>query len=1117
MRLTTIFIFLASLSVSAGGYSQNVSISEKNVSLVKVFKIIEEQTGYDFFYDVSVMEKSKNVSIKVSNVPIEEALSICFRGQPLTYIILSKTIVIKSTAESKVALPDFNIPPPQITVRVVDSIGNPLNGATVSNKTKKKSVVTNAKGIAVLNADEGDELEVSYVGYLSYSIKVTSKFANSTVDIMLKPSYAAMSHVVISSGLVNRRAESFTGAATTVTREELLRAGNQNVLQSLKNIDPTFRIVENLSLGSDPNNMPEVILRGKSSMPDLNGSYSGTNPNQPLFILDGFEVTIQRIYDLDMNRVKSITLLKDAAAKAIYGSKAGNGVVVIETNQPQSGKMKVSYTGNLNIEAPDLTGYNLMNASEKLRWEKEHSMYYAGYTPTSNNLDILYNQRYQDVHTRGVNTYWLSKPLQLGIGQKHNLMLEGGDTLMRYGASFFYNNIEGAMKGSSRKTYGVNVNLSYRYKTLNFKNQIDVQQNNSNNSPYGSFSSYVSMNPYFQVDSAGGFKKILGDATAIYNANWDLVNNPLYNASLPIIDRSKYVQVSDNFFLEWRILPSLRFTSGIGYTYQKNGSDYFLPPSHTNFINYTESNGLINYKGNWTASDGSSSSIESNIGINYNLSRHKHFFFVNSTLNISDMKAQSRTVLAEGFGSDNISDISMASYYQRSGSPSGSDNHIRSIGVVGIANYAYDNRFLLDASYRTSASSIYAANSRWGNFWSLGAGWNIHNERGFHLDNIFQQLKLRGSFGYTGSQNVDGFSSLATYNYVSTSYTGVKGVVLRALPNTSLGWQKNLDYNIGLDFAILNNRLSGRVELYKKITTNMVTSMTTPPSAGFTSYIANLGKIVNTGYEFALRYQVYNNAAKRAFVNLSVTGTQNINRLKDIGDAFKSYNDEQNKTVSNTNQLYTKPVSRYINGQSLTSIWAMHSLGIDPASGNELFLTKDGQRTYTWNADDLIIAGDSEPKINGTVSVNGGYKGFILSLTCSYRFGGKLYNSTLVERLENVDGRSNLDKRILSAWTKEGDISLYKKPQARSGAAVSTVTYTKPTTRFIQNNDEIYFSTINISYDVNSRKVLSAIGFERLRATFYTNELLRISSIKVERGTSYPFARNFSFSLQATF
>jgi hypothetical protein len=382
--------------------------------------------------------------------------------------------------------------------------------------------------------------------------------------------------------------------------------------------------------------------------------------------------------------------------------------------------------------------------------------------------------------------------------------------------------------------------------------------------------------------------------------------------------------------------------------------------------------------------------------------------------------------------------------------------------------------------------------------------------------NVFQVLKIRGSMGYTGSQNVYSYNSIATYDYRDITYSGYKGAVLKGLPNPNLDWQKVMDYNIGLDANLLDDKLSLRFDVYEKTTDNLLQSVDATPSTGFSSYMANIGKTVNKGVEVAVRYQVFNNPAKNSYVNVSVTGTSIKNRLVKLSDAFASYNSAVDQNASMTEQLQTKPVVRFYEGQSLDAIWAMRSLGIDPATGEEVFLDARGNITYDWSASDLAIVGDLQPKLNGTLGINAGYKGITLSVMGNYKVGGQLYNATLVERVENIDGRSNLDKRIYDAWSKPGDIAIYRKPLITTNST-PTHSLTRPTSRFVQNNDEFYLSSVNLGYDFMNKAFLRKLSLQRLRVTGTMNDVLRISTIETERGTNYPFTRNFSFALNASF
>lgn len=381
--------------------------------------------------------------------------------------------------------------------------------------------------------------------------------------------------------------------------------------------------------------------------------------------------------------------------------------------------------------------------------------------------------------------------------------------------------------------------------------------------------------------------------------------------------------------------------------------------------------------------------------------------------------------------------------------------------------------------------------------------------------------------GYTGTQNLDPSQSRARYEYYDYTYSDKIGAQLVAIPNDKLRWQRNKDYNFGTDIQI-KRFLTLRADYYIQRTEDLLSNISLPPSTGFLSYTENLGVIENRGYEFAVQVTPWRDDAKGAYLSLSFTGLHNNNKIKKIYDIFKNSNEEQNDALENFDDdedvtsldviekyinRFTKPATLYYEGCSMTAIWGVRSLGIDPASGREMYLTKDGESDYYWSAEDQVVIGDSSPKLSGSLGLNAGYKGFSLSLACSYKFGGDLYNQTLITRVENVTGIDNLDRRILDAWQQVGDVAPYRVTVLDSRNA----NYTRPTSRFVQRNNELYISSLNVGYDFQQNSWIRKLALERLKISFYMNELLRVSSVDIERGTSYPFARNFSFSLQATF
>ena len=1104
MKMFLFFIFVFSLGVSAMSYAQEkrVTLKMHDVSLEKVLLELKKQTAVRFFYSMDKIKEIQHLSVNAWEKDLDELLDELLKNTDLAFSYLDDIIVIKDRIKGDHQTVD-QVTSMKIKGQVKDSKGTTLPGVTVTVRGTTMGVVTNGDGEFGLALPQGDKVTLvfSFIGMKSREIVYSGQ---AFLDVVLEENVTEMEEVVV-NGIFERKKESFTGSATVIRKEELMRSGSQNILQNLKNIDPSFRIVENLDYGSDPNRMPEIQMRGQQGIPDIKGSYEG-NPNQPLFILDGFEADLTTVFDLDMNRVETVVLLKDAAAKAIYGSRAANGVVVIETRKPEPGTLKISYKGDLNVTVPDLTGYNLCNAYEKYIIEKVHDVY--GMEKQHPEFAFFreqhLNQILEEVN-RGVDTYWLSKPLHVGVGHRHSLYLEGGDERIRYGVDLMYNDINGVMKGSDRKTFTGGFTLSYRYKNLLFRNQFDVSLNRADDSPYGAFSEYTKLNPYWTpYDENGELKSILG-TTGGGGLRETVWGNPLYNAQLNTKNFSKYTELTNNFYLEWNILKSLKVVGRLGLSKRWDVREDFYPASHTKFLEYTEDRFFE--RGSYEKKDGDSHSVRTDINVNYSLLASLHQLFVNAGFNLQEDKAQSVGFKVEGFPNDKMDFIAFAKQFPENSRPSGSESVSRELGILLALNYSFDDRYLADFSYRATASSMFGKDKRWGQFWSAGIGWNLHREHFMENVDWLKQFKLRASTGYTGAQNFNSYQALATFSYYgSQAYDSWVGSYLMGLPNDDLKWQKTRDYNVGFDLNLFS-RFTARLDYYVQNTEDQLLDLTIPPSMGFTSYKENLGSTQNEGVELKLNGQVWADARKDRYLSLFFTIAKNKNKIKKISNALKSYNDEQDDKFSNGES--NKPALRYVEGQSVNAIWAVRSLGIDPASGEEMWLTKDGKITSVWKAEDQVVCGDATPKCNGTFGLNMDYQGLFLNFSFSYQLGGQIYNQTLIDRVENADVFMNVDKRIYDAvWTK---------PDERVAFQFRPFETVKPTSRFVQDLNELRLSSLNVGYDFKHCAFLKRIGLERLKASFYMNDVFRASTVKLERGLEYPFAHTYSFSLQATF
>ena len=985
---------------------------------------------------------------------------------------------------------------------VTDTDDFPLPGAHIIIKELEMAAVSDMNGefSVLLPVSKQVTVEFSFVGMQSV-VKVYDGKQNQLNQVIRLKSNEELEEVVV-TGLFDYNSKTFTGSAVSYTQEDLKSIGNSNVLKIIQSLDPAFFVESNSINGSNPNHMADITLRGNASFGGLQGEYAG-NPNAPLFILDGFEASQEQIFDLDMNRIKSVTILKDGAAKAIYGSKASNGVIVVETILPEAGRLRVTYTGDLSVETPDLTSYNLTNAAEKLQVELNAGRYTSSVPYYQAQLDEQYYAIAANI-ARGVDTYWLSQPLRTSVGQKHSAYIEGGTDEMRYSATVGYNDVAGVMKQSGRRNVQGNVNLSYRYGKWMFRNSLSVTRNRADDSPYGSFSDYVSVNPYFApYDENGNVRKVLGYYTTP-GANGSVLTyyNPLYNASLGTKNFSKYTEIVENFYIEFRPIDALRFTARLGYTFKDNRREDFYPGDHTRFNDWTGDRYF--QRGSYSITNGEANNLNIDITGNYSHQWDKHQLLANAAYSLQSTNSMSEGMTAWGFLNNHVDYITFAKQYAEGGKPTGSESTTRSLGITAAANYSYDERYLLDFSLRFNGSSVFGNNNRWGTFWSAGAGWNLYKEHFMDGADWLTLCKFRVTYGLTGNQNFSPYQSKATYKfYDSIIYDNISGAYLMGMPNPNLKWQQTGDFNVGLDLGLFND-VNVRVDLYNSRTRDALIAMSIPTSTGFTTYMENMGNVTNRGVEATANWRFYHEG--QSYMSLSGSLGHNKNRVTEISDALKNYNSEQDANSTKS------PIIRYEEGQSMTAIWAVRSLGIDPATGKEMFLKKDGvTTTYVYTTDDYIIAGDSNPILHGTFGLNGEWKGLGLSLLFSYQWGGDYYNQTLVDRVENANVAYNVDSRIFSdTWQSAGDIAKYKHIS-------STPTTTYASTRFVQRDNTLDFTSLSAYYDFKHCDWLEKAHMERLRLTFYLNDVFHLSTIKTERGLNYPYARTFSFSLTSTF
>ena len=997
--------------------------------------------------------------------------------------------------------------------RVIEKLSKePMVGVTIRLDGHSTGVITDINGCYVLTLPEKGGLVIySYIGFETRKIKVTSQ---QKVDVQMVEATESIQEVIV-TGYNSIQKESFTGNTTKIEKEDLLKVNPNNLISAIQTFDPSFRIQENLAAGSDPNSLPQFVLRGQTGIGETTLGQTSTssisrevlsgNSNLPIFILDGFEVDVEKIYDLDMNSIHSINILKDAAATAMYGSRAANGVIVIERRAPEAGKFRVQYSGVLSAELPDLSSYNLMNAREKLETERLAGLYDSN-TPEIDPYTNGYYQRLNNVLT-GVDTYWLSQGLRTALNHKHSIFIDGGENDVRWGVELGFRGTEGVMKHSSRKNANAAFYVDYRIGGLQIKNKVTYTYNKSTDVPFNSFSDYSHLLPYMRLyDENGDYVRRLEK----FDGASGTQVNPLYEINFyNSFDHSGYDEVTDDLSLNWRITDGLRLRGQFSVLMRNSTGDLYKDPASAS---YSASTGNIN--GEKTESTQKRTVIDGSLSLMYNNTFKGHNLNICLSSNMRQTQSTASETRYRGFpGGDLVSSNYAAEVY---GKPSSSDNTTRLVGALLTSNYTYNNIYLADLTGRIDGSSEFGSDKRWSMFWSTGAGINIHNYDFMKSNELFSMLKFRASYGLTGKTNFSLYSAKDMYQLQTDSWypTGY-GVFLYQMGNPNLKWERKYTLDYGVEIGLWHDKIYLKASAYDERTIDLITDYTIPSSTGFTSYKENMGKVKNTGVELELRARLYSD--RNWLFQLYGSFARNKNTIIEISQAMRDYNKKVEELFSGYNpesssdSKYAKTYLKYYEGASLTSIYGMKSLGISPTNGKEIYLRRNGDVTDVWSADEWTIIGDTAPKGQGSFGYTLSYKQLSMFASFLYTFGGDAYNNTLVSYVENADIKNdNVDKRVLlDRWQKPGDITTMKDIRDRN------VT-TGASSRFVQKNNTLQWSSLTMSYNFRPEQ-LKKLHLSGLRLSFTMNDLFYWSTIRQERGLDYPYSRSFNLTTNIIF
>lgn len=975
---------------------------------------------------------------------------------------------------------------------VTDESYEPLPGVAVMLKGTKIGVATDENGgytIRFAPPKDGEKsvtLVYSFIGMETQEINVS---ASTQLDVILESS-SSIDEVVV-NGFYEQKRSTFTGAATTIKGEDLIAISPTNLIQGIVASTPGMVLVENIAQGSNPNAIPSLLIRGASSL-ITNESEEGIN--NPLIVLDGVEISMEELYDLDIFDIERVDVLKDASATILYGEKGANGVIVIERKQIENAKARLSYNFVPDFSIPDLSSFNLTNAWQKLELERLAGLY----DTDDGSMDEAYAYKLQNVR-KGVDTDWIHAPLRVPFSHSHSLQFSAKGQSVDYRASLKFSDTYGVMKGDNRQNFNVGFTVNYHTRnklTVSFKTNYSLT--NSKSSPYGDFSQYSRLNPYEPIyDENGEFIK--NYYFNPFDTTSEKMSNPLYDATLSSFNKGKNHNITSSLNAKWNITKYLDISGQANIQISTGTTDNFVSPESAEYVGYSD----VSDKGKYTFASRQGFSTSGRAVISYGrpIGSGGSHFRISGGSNIKYTQSTSVTSVATGFLKDELNDLAFALSYAKNSRPSGRENLATEVGFFANANFGLLDRYIMDLSFRTSGSSRFGSDNSFAPFWSVGIGWNMHNENFLKNVRWISSLRPRYSVGYTGTVSFDYYQAKTIYQYESDYdyYTGI-GAVPVSMGNPGLKWQKKLSHNIGITAAMFDSRLNIDFNYYNNTTYDLLMPINLPTSVGVSSMNVNFGQINNSGVDFSISGRILN-STNWSWV-MTLTGGHVMDKIQNISDVLKGTEVEDAYDSVKPNLLFTE-------GGSQFDIYAVPSAGIDPATGQEIFIKKDGSYTYTYDSDDRVAVGNTNPILQGSWINSVRYKGFTFSISTSYTFGGDYYNSTLQSKVEGINPRQNVDARAYTErWKNPGDLVRF--------LAIDNAKEEVKSERFVERRNELYISSINLSYDFRT-DWLERIGFKKLCIGVGMSDIGYISTVKFERGTSYPYCRAINLIFRPTF
>ncbi len=921
-----------------------------------------------------------------------------------------------------------------LTGKITDESGKPLPNVSVKVKGATNGTLTDLEGKFKLNIDSNDQrIVVASIGYIAQEIAIGN---NTSIGISLRSSADNLDEVVVVGYQAVKKRE-LVGAISVIGSAEIAQKPIANFTQLLQGKTAGLQVI---GQSGQPGQNGYIRLRGTGS---INAS------SEPLIMVDGIAVTSTAYGLINPNDIENLTVLKDASAAAIYGARAGNGVLVVTTKKGKAGKPELRYSFQRGFsEMQPLANLTVMNSQEKLQYEFEagfvnsildsmvKNRITAGIFPataTLFNLDQATRQNLWNLaSSRGAGD-WANFYLQKGKTVQHELSLSGASEKIKYYMSLNKFDEDGILYASFRNRLGGRLNVEYQ--ALDWlKTGVNIAathtrefQNRELNNLQSPIRGLFTTNPYEPVFlpngkynlTIGGFSPLEG---ADFNTNFrDRI--AAFTTVFAEAKLAKKLSAKTQVALNYNTLKTESYLQGgsnlaaiLGFNEKTDGGNQDLQYVVTNTLN-------------WVQTFNNKHSINLLAGQEYT----KRNFY-------------SYSLTGRGMPTPSVNTADNASTPQAATT---SRSQWSIVSYFASANYELDKKYTLSLSGRRDGSSRFGANNRFANFWAVGASWNIAKEKFIERLNFVSELKLRSSLGTAGNVPDEFYGSLGIYA-LNARYNNLPAATPFQLPNPNLTWEKNRNYDIGIDFGFFNNRITGTIDYYNRKTNDLLYPKNVSLTSGFRSVLSNIGSVSNKGFEFSLSGDIIRK--KDLVWNVSFNYTNNDNKVTEL---------VSDNVVSTSN-------TRLVVGQPLNTFFMVKWAGINPANGKNQYYKADGTITETYSLIDQVLLKDKSPiaKYYGSVNTSVKYKQFELSLQFYYTGGNYIYNQVYQNGVgDGANVSSITDNQFTEAanyWRKAGDQVRF--PSITDPSQKANLTSDK----FLEKGDYISLRDFVIGYNLSS-------------------------------------------------